>query len=143
MKKLTKAELINALCAVQLENAKKRGAELKDILTDNRRNIIIQLSDYIKDLCKGEMFLYEFISDNLDTLICCEYKRYAILDLINKRRTLSSEHAYVQSQIACPLLIKKRANCLLDPTKTITIEDGHTIYDNETLEAERKRIFGD
>lgn len=144
MKKLTKTELANALCSVQLEHAKRRSASLKSDITHNKQVIINLISDYLKDLRKDEVFLNEFIVDNFDALIHCKFARsLKILDAIDKHRALTSEHTYIQSQIECPALIKKRVDYLRDPTMTVAITDEGTIYNNKVLEAERKRIFGD
>ena len=143
MKKLTKTELINALCAVQLEHAKKKCDELKWALTKSKSDLILKLTDFIEALCSDNLEVYNFICDNFDNLTHCKFDDDTIRNKINDRRTMSSEHAYVKSQIDCPGVIKKRVDYLRDPTITVTIEDGQTIYDNETLETERKRIFGD
>lgn len=143
MKKLTKTELNNALCAVQLEHAKKRLSELNCSLAKSKDYLVLSITDFIEELCSDDLKLYDFICDNFDNLTHCKFNNDTIHDEINDRRTISSEYAYVKSQIDCPGIIKKRVDYLRDPTMTVTIEDGQTIYDNETLEAERKRIFGD
>lgn len=143
MKKLTKKELINALCAVQLERAKKRRDELDCLLAENKSDLILLLTDFIGALCSDDLKLYDFICDNFDDLIHCKFDDVDIQASVKNRITMSSEHAWVSGQIDCPGIIKKRVDYLRDPTMTVTIEDGHTIYDNETLEAECKRIFED
>ena len=143
MKKLTKTELNNALCAVQLEHAKKKCNEISGSLNENKSNLLHLLTAFIEELISNDIKLYDFILDNFDNFTHCKFDNEAIRKKVNDRRTLSSEYAYVRSQIECPGIIKKRVDYLRDPTISITIEDGQTIYDNEALEAERKRIFGD
>lgn len=143
MKKLTKTELINALCAVQLEHAKKKSTELKCELIRNGNDLALLITEFVENLCSVDPDLYAFVCSNLDNLIHLKFDDETIHNRINDRRALSSEYAFVRGQIDCPGIIKKRVDYLRDPTMSVTIEDGQTIYNNETLEAERKRIFGD
>lgn len=143
MKKLTKTELINALCAVQLEHAKKKRDELNWRLIENKGDVILRLLDFFECLCSDNLKLDNFIHDNYDVLIRCKLDDEALKSKIKDRVTIATKYARVSDQIDCPNIIKEHVTYLRDPTMTVTIEDGQTIYDNETLEAERKRIFGD
>ena len=143
MKKLTKTELINALCAVQLEHSKKKRDELYNSLLENENDLLLRLTDFIEGLCSDDLKLYDFICDNFDNFTHCKFDDETIRNKIKDRRAMSSEYSDVRRLIECPYNIKNRVGYLRDPTMTVTIEDGQTIYENETLEAERKRIFGD